>query len=186
MLFHILESEILEAQAQYDFTARSSREVSFRTGDSITLFSQVWSCYARPLYWWLFCSGRLAVTGGGGAWQGGRGLFRISTFSLKLGNKYKQIPNSSILSLISGEMRISRIPTNPFLQTDTEVPVTQTPWDPPGVSMFLIPPLKVLIHPHPIPWPLLYYAPHHTDTPSATPHPSQLIIPHPLANRWRK
>ena len=133
-----------------------------------------------------FCSGRLAVTGGGGAWQGGRGLFRISTFFLKLGKKCKQILNSSILSLISGEMRISRIPTNPFLQTDTEVPVTQTPWDPPAVSMFLIPPLKVLIHPPTIPWPRLYYAPHHIDTPSAIPHPSQLIIPHPLARRWRK
>ena len=37
----ILESEILEAQAQYDFTARSSREVSFRAGDTILLYAQV-------------------------------------------------------------------------------------------------------------------------------------------------
>ena len=50
MLFYILESEILEAQAQYDFTARSSREVSFRAGDNITLYSQVWYCYASYCY----------------------------------------------------------------------------------------------------------------------------------------
>ena len=35
------ESEVLEAQAQYDFTARSSREVSFRKGDTILLYAQV-------------------------------------------------------------------------------------------------------------------------------------------------
>jgi len=35
------ESEILEAQAQYDFTARSSREVSFKSGDTILLYAQV-------------------------------------------------------------------------------------------------------------------------------------------------
>ena len=32
---------MLEAIAQYDFTARSSREVSFMKGDLITLYSQV-------------------------------------------------------------------------------------------------------------------------------------------------
>jgi len=35
------ESEVLEAQAQYDFTARSSREVSFKKGDTILLYGQV-------------------------------------------------------------------------------------------------------------------------------------------------
>ena len=33
---------MLEAQAQYDFTARSSREVSFKKGDTIILFAQVY------------------------------------------------------------------------------------------------------------------------------------------------
>ena len=37
----ILESEVLEAQAQYDFSARSSREVSFKKGDTILLYAQV-------------------------------------------------------------------------------------------------------------------------------------------------
>jgi len=35
------KSEVLEAHAQYDFTARSSREVSFRKGDTILLYAQV-------------------------------------------------------------------------------------------------------------------------------------------------
>lgn len=35
------ESEVLEAAAQYDFQARSSREVSFRKGDTILLYAQV-------------------------------------------------------------------------------------------------------------------------------------------------
>lgn len=35
------ESEYLEGLAQYDFTARSDREISFKKGDSITLYSQV-------------------------------------------------------------------------------------------------------------------------------------------------
>ena len=39
--FYLLETEVLEAQAQYDFTARSSREVSFKKGDTIILFAQV-------------------------------------------------------------------------------------------------------------------------------------------------
>merc|ERR1719317_1370167 len=45
------ESEILEAHAQYDFTARSSREVSFCAGASISLYSQVSSD------WWRGCVG---------------------------------------------------------------------------------------------------------------------------------
>ena len=32
---------MLEAHAQYDFTARSSREVSFKKGDTILLYAQV-------------------------------------------------------------------------------------------------------------------------------------------------
>ena len=48
------ESEVLEAAAQYDFQARSSREVSFRKGDTILLYAQVrvrgsgwsgWACF---------------------------------------------------------------------------------------------------------------------------------------------
>lgn len=35
------ESETLEAQALYDFSARSAREVNFNKGDTITLFRQV-------------------------------------------------------------------------------------------------------------------------------------------------
>jgi len=35
------ESELLEAQALYDFCARSPREVNFNKGDTITLFKQV-------------------------------------------------------------------------------------------------------------------------------------------------
>lgn len=46
-----LESEVLEAIAQYDFTARSSREVSFMKGELITLFSQASSD------WWRGCVG---------------------------------------------------------------------------------------------------------------------------------
>merc|ERR1719270_854816 len=45
------ESEVLEAIAQYDFTARSSREVSFMKGDSIVLYSQASSD------WWRGCVG---------------------------------------------------------------------------------------------------------------------------------
>ena len=37
----LLESEVITAQALYDFNARSSREVDFRKGDSISLFKQV-------------------------------------------------------------------------------------------------------------------------------------------------
>jgi len=35
------EAEFLEAIAQFDFAARSGREVGFRKGDTITLYSQV-------------------------------------------------------------------------------------------------------------------------------------------------
>ena len=35
------ESETLEAQALYDFTARSTREVSFHKGDTVSLSRQV-------------------------------------------------------------------------------------------------------------------------------------------------
>ena len=45
--FVILESEVLEAHAQYDFTARSSREVSFKKGDTILLYAQVKQGVAR-------------------------------------------------------------------------------------------------------------------------------------------
>ena len=45
------ESEVLEAIAQYDFTARSSREVSFMKGDIIVLYSQASSD------WWRGCVG---------------------------------------------------------------------------------------------------------------------------------
>lgn len=37
----ILESDILEATAQFDFTARSNRELSFHKGDSVILKKQV-------------------------------------------------------------------------------------------------------------------------------------------------
>merc|ERR550539_1422092 len=45
------QSEVLEAIAQYDFTARSSREVSFMKGDVIVLYSQASSD------WWRGCVG---------------------------------------------------------------------------------------------------------------------------------
>jgi SLIT-ROBO Rho GTPase activating protein len=35
------ESETLEAVAQFDFTARSQRELSFKKGDVLTLYTQV-------------------------------------------------------------------------------------------------------------------------------------------------
>ena len=35
------ESETLEAQALYDFNARSAREINFHKGDTLTLFKQV-------------------------------------------------------------------------------------------------------------------------------------------------
>jgi SLIT-ROBO Rho GTPase activating protein len=35
------ESESMEAQALYDFSARSAREVNFHKGDTVTLFKQV-------------------------------------------------------------------------------------------------------------------------------------------------
>ena len=84
MLFHILESEILEAQAQYDFTARSSREVSFRTGDSITLFSQVWYGYARPLYWWLVLFWQVSSDWWRGCVAGREGLIPDKYILLKI------------------------------------------------------------------------------------------------------
>lgn len=37
----ILESETLEAVAQFDFTARSQRELSFKKGDHLCLYTQV-------------------------------------------------------------------------------------------------------------------------------------------------
>ena len=37
----LAESEILEAQALYDFKARSSREVNFHKGETIILYKQV-------------------------------------------------------------------------------------------------------------------------------------------------
>ncbi len=45
-LFNVLvcnftESEVMEAQALYDFKARSSREVNFHKGDTIVLYRQV-------------------------------------------------------------------------------------------------------------------------------------------------
>ena len=35
------ESEAMEAQALYDFNARSAREVNFHKGDTLVLFKQV-------------------------------------------------------------------------------------------------------------------------------------------------
>ncbi len=40
-IFFISESESLEAQALYDFSARSVREVNFNKGDTIILYKQV-------------------------------------------------------------------------------------------------------------------------------------------------
>ena len=50
-----------------------------------------------------YFSGRLVVTGGGGAWQGGRGLFRISTFSLKLGKNINKSQNFNTESHLRGD-----------------------------------------------------------------------------------
>ena len=38
---NVAESETLEAIAQFDFTARSQRELSFKKGDILTLYTQV-------------------------------------------------------------------------------------------------------------------------------------------------
>jgi len=38
---YVAESECLEATAQFDFVARSERELSFKKGDTVILFSQV-------------------------------------------------------------------------------------------------------------------------------------------------
>lgn len=40
-VFYPLESENLEATAQFDFNARSERELSFKKGDTLTLYTQV-------------------------------------------------------------------------------------------------------------------------------------------------
>ena len=40
-VFVPLESETLEAVAQFDFTARSPRELSFKKADILTLYTQV-------------------------------------------------------------------------------------------------------------------------------------------------
>lgn len=40
-VFYSLESENLEATAQFDFNARSERELSFKKGDTLTLYTQV-------------------------------------------------------------------------------------------------------------------------------------------------
>jgi len=39
--FLFIESENLEATAQFDFNARSERELSFKKGDTLTLYTQV-------------------------------------------------------------------------------------------------------------------------------------------------
>ena len=39
--FFFAEPDTLEAQALYDFSARSTREVNFHKGDTIVLFKQV-------------------------------------------------------------------------------------------------------------------------------------------------
>ena len=41
MFFHIAEGEILEAVAQFDFTARTERELTFSKGDILVLHTQV-------------------------------------------------------------------------------------------------------------------------------------------------
>lgn len=41
LIFCVAESECLEATAQFDFMARSERELSFKKGDNVILFSQV-------------------------------------------------------------------------------------------------------------------------------------------------
>lgn len=41
IFFYPLESENLEATAQFDFNARSERELSFKKGDTLTLYTQV-------------------------------------------------------------------------------------------------------------------------------------------------
>ena len=40
-IFSLTESEAMEAQALYDFNARSAREVNFHKGDTLVLFKQV-------------------------------------------------------------------------------------------------------------------------------------------------
>jgi len=41
MIYFLSESENLEATAQFDFNARSERELSFKKGDTLTLYTQV-------------------------------------------------------------------------------------------------------------------------------------------------
>lgn len=40
-ILYLLESENLEGTAQFDFNARSERELSFKKGDTLTLYTQV-------------------------------------------------------------------------------------------------------------------------------------------------
>ena len=80
-IFSILESEVLEAIAQYDFTARSSREVSFMKGDLITLYSQVTItiiCQSSSLM--IIVILRPVLTGGEVVLVAGKVSFLTSTF----------------------------------------------------------------------------------------------------------
>lgn len=66
ILFVLTESEILEAIAQFDFLARSERELSFNKGDVLVLHSQVSSD------WWR------------GSFQGKQGLIPDKYILLKI------------------------------------------------------------------------------------------------------
>lgn len=69
VFFFVLDSENMEATAQFDFIARSDRELSLKKGDTVTLFSQVSND------WWR------------GAVKGQQGLIPDKYISLKM--KYK-------------------------------------------------------------------------------------------------
>ena len=65
-MFYFVEGEILEAVAQFDFTARSERELTFGKGDVLVLHSQVSSD------WWK------------GSFQGRHGLIPDKYILLKI------------------------------------------------------------------------------------------------------
>ena len=81
------ESEVLEAIAQYDFTARSSREVSFMKGDIIVLYSQASSD------WWRGCVG------------GREGLIPDKYILIKIRGEDEARDSLSCMSDYSGESR---------------------------------------------------------------------------------
>ena len=65
LIFSLLDTEVYEAIALYDFTGRTERELSFKKGDSLLLYTK-----ASPEWW-------------EGAFAGNEGLVPSNYVSLK-------------------------------------------------------------------------------------------------------